>query len=226
MISYVGGDSSYANNGTSISVTFPTGIEADDFAIVICSVRSNSGNFSNSDGFTRLQNSSAVRPTTALFYKKLDGTESGDTTFTSGKNTRHFGAMTVYRGVDPSTPFDTPFSDALHYKFKYNDATPLPKSIETFSKDSLVWIGYGATSDSVAEVDMYPPTGFTMREYRGWPGNNNGWGATADMQVPSPQYNFLTEWLNDPYDNSCETGNYTLALRATVVKKKGLQMML
>lgn len=117
-ISYVGGSttSSGTTNGgvSTLSLTIPSNIAADDFAVVILSRANTSAITTAPSGFTQLANTSASTfGTTTVWYKKLLLSEA-NTSVTATWGTAGFSAMAiaVYRGVDKTNPFDQTFASS------------------------------------------------------------------------------------------------------------------
>lgn len=104
-VTFVGAEAAQ-NSAASISVPWPAGIQADDVAILSWN-NSDGVSWTTPSGFTLLDSElSGGSQEGRIYYKVLDGNESGSLTLTHSGTNKQTGILAVYRGVDPDDPID------------------------------------------------------------------------------------------------------------------------
>ncbi len=216
-ITFVGSDSGQQGNATQITLTWPSGVQAGDVAIVTSQAKKDGGaNWSSVSGFTEIADTwyAAWNITGAIFYKVCTGSESGNLVVDFNRRGPCSAAVHVYRGCATSTPLDVPYVEASHYQFGHHDATPTLKPITTVTDGAWVFVACLATNESVETTEMVPPLNYTLREAFGYPGYNHRWQCLADRVVATAGVETPGAWLHGTVrNNGCGTIGYTIALR-------------
>jgi RHS repeat-associated protein len=160
-ISLVGTASGEIASGTSLTVSLPGGVQAND-QIVVATTQPATVTVSNGGGYTLVQSAETgthSSDTQTFLYRRT--AVSGDTavTFTYGKATAAAVVIAVYRGVNPSSPVDA---------FSYGTTSSgtqvtAPSVTSTLSSERLIMVE-GATGRRVASWTQ--PTGMTDQVHR------------------------------------------------------------
>jgi len=102
--------SSQSRPGTSLTINKPTGATTDDFLLtLIWTYHNQSGVIADPTGWTFVSTSGEAGADTwqRVYYRFVDGTESGSFTWTFGATPVFIiGTMACYRGVNKTTPYD------------------------------------------------------------------------------------------------------------------------
>ena len=204
----------------TVTPTIHASAVADDFmvALVTKSAQANSewaDDGGGGNGWVKLLeywNGGGKNREVAIYYKLHSGSETNPT-FTHGiANGRTGGAICVFRGVDPTTPWDVIYDERLHVKSQTNLTNPTPKAITTVTDGARVFI-LGYLTDYTLGTHG-PSAGYTLRVSN----NHNDANlhgatkkiATAGVETPGP----LT---NSGSSNGEESTFVTLALRPAAV---------
>ena len=93
------------SQASTMTATYPSGIEADDLMIIGCGCsRNGATNWLAKTGWTLLDTTTGYGVVSAVYYKIAVGGESGTTAFTTDGNGRMSGLFWRVSGVDTSTP--------------------------------------------------------------------------------------------------------------------------
>lgn len=158
---------SSSDAGDQITVTAPTGIQDGDFLIGSANVEGQpiAEIWATPSGFTLIDsnNDQTGRDRSHGLWYKIASGESGDYTFeiegtTSGED--RSACISVYRGVDNTTPLDVAYVEANHYSDFSNTPTPTPDAITTNTDGAFVIV----TSAIVPTVitSGIAPSGYTL----------------------------------------------------------------
>ena len=225
-IEYVGGVSnSLGSNATAISLSLPT-YQADDFALAFC-YGDEAGTIgtwteTTAGGWTQLRedNHQTGRDrVTALFYKKLSGSETNPT-FAFSASEEHSVSINIFRNVDPSTPFDV----AETVLSNQNDATPPNAAITTAHDHAGLVLFHASTHDDIDTAGA--PLGYTLATAI------NGQAFDHRQQVVAYQLGTGSAGLKSPGDwthsvsvaATAEYSCYTVALRMAVDAEASLAL--
>lgn len=96
-------------SGTSVIIPYPAGVAAGELLLACVTDSASTATNSPPSGWTTAlaQNGPTTAPSTVVYYRVADGTETGSATFpTSGTAGRITGTMQRWSGVDTTTPLD------------------------------------------------------------------------------------------------------------------------
>jgi len=194
--------------GSSVDVTYPTGIQADDIIILAVAADTNDPNsYSDVNGveFIRIYNDGTSANGSVHALRVTSGT---GTYATPNNGDSMNWVCSVFRGVDPTQLFSSMFVNSA-------SGTGLPNPPSTgsaVSTDAMIVITGALDDDDEADWTPAAPSGFTLAGYNGGTGNN----ATAMMA-----YAQGTGVTVDPGAFTAATGSATDAWEATTLVLNG-----
>ena len=107
-IVHVDTQSAHAANTDTVTVTKPTGTQANDFLIAFIAIEDETQDPAAPGGWTELGDLVASIQRFACFWKVAGASEGASYDFTAGTSTTDIAAtLSAYRGVDTASPVDT-----------------------------------------------------------------------------------------------------------------------
>ncbi len=170
-IAFVGGQYNRDSNGPNISVDLSSldsgTIAAGDVAVLTMMKDQDDGSAHSQDAgdtFTLLhfdESTSGRDRSSSMWWRVLDGTETTVTFSDTGDTSEeHSLLVTVWRGVDNSTPFDVVWNAGNHYTEGQNNYNGTPDPITTATDGAMVVISQCVTHDDITTAGA--PTGYTI----------------------------------------------------------------
>lgn len=224
-ITYVGGD--FVDGGDTANDITPSfancgTIAAGDFALMHCRA-DESGTIpdftlsTGTTGWTELFDINATSGTDSVetvFYKANISASESDPTVEISISQQHAVTLTVWRGVDTTTPFDVTWNQTNHWGDTANNQTGPNPAITTNTDGAMVVLGHGITtsSDSFANGAAGAPSGYTLSESNGGPRVSTAGAykivATAGTETPG-----VWTHTGDGIGGGSEERMFTLALK-------------
>lgn len=163
-ISYIGGSVNNSAGTTSITTAVPGSLAANDVAFVFVSANNNptlanGGGGTNDLTLERQDSYAAAGAKGGMFYRRLDGSETGNFTVSWTGSQRASIACVVLRGVVAS---GTPFDVAPIALTTGSGVTPQGASITTVTANA--WIIGAAMVDTASAVTWGVPSGWNNRQ--------------------------------------------------------------
>ena len=225
-ITFVGGDMDReASNTNDLTFVLPTH-QADDFAIVTVGSQftDNATISTNATGWaqrgsTRDNGGQASKQLSAIFYKKLTSSSESNPSFQWSAADYHTGQLTVWRGVDTTTPFDTTET----YSRTINEGNSTHPAITTTTDNCALILWDLATHDDIEVIGLpTTPSGLVGLDASdqsiGGPTNVNDWRQSVTCykeNVGSAGTYTPSVWTHTVQStNVMEHMLYTIALRA------------
>ena len=170
-IAFVGGQYNRDSNGPNISVDLSSldsgTIAAGDVAVLTMMKDQDDGSAHSQDAgdtFTLLhfdESTLGRDRSSSMWWRVLDGTETTVTFSDTGDTSEeHSLLVTVWRGVDNSTPFDVAWNAGNHYTEGQNNYNGTPDPITTATDGAMVVISQCVTHDDITTAGA--PTGYTI----------------------------------------------------------------
>lgn len=164
-ITFVGSETTGGNSGTSITLSKPSGTTTGDFALFIVAINNNNSTLSASGSNPVIaeahQSPSGVMQC-YIRYRWVTGSEPTAYGFTHSSSSAYGAHCLVYRGVDPTIPFDVSPSLSSTWDVNLNTSTISEfNNITTLTNNALA-IAVGM-SDLAAAAKTSDPTGYTLR---------------------------------------------------------------
>lgn len=156
-IAFVASASSVDGSGaaTSLTITKPTGAASGDVAVMVALARGGSGQTISATGWTAAISTLNTGAGTGelafrVFYKVLGGSEPGSYSFTLGSAAVCSGGISVYSGVDNTTPMDVTASTVANTSTGTSVITP---SITTVTANAWLvqCVGINSGSTTITE---------------------------------------------------------------------------
>ncbi|HKO73924.1 MAG TPA: hypothetical protein VJU01_01285, partial [Gaiellaceae bacterium] len=145
-----------ATGATSVSVTKPTGVQANDLLVAHVMVTGNVTASIAGSGWTAVQSGSAANAATqASFYKIAGGSEPASYSFTWTGSQAAAATVTAYYGVKSSGALDVSSTVAS----TNNTTTVTANGVTTTANDDIVLAFFGSASNS----SYTPPGGWNER---------------------------------------------------------------
>lgn len=195
-------------NGSSVNVTYPTGIQADDIIILAVAADTRDPNsYSDVNGveFIRIYNDGTSANGSVHALRVTSGT---GTYATPNNGDSMNWVCSVFRGVDPTQTLSSMFVNSTE-----GSGLPNPPSTgSAVSTDAMIVITGALDDDDEANWTPAAPSGFTLSGYNGGTGNN----ATAMMA-----YAQGTGVTVDPGAFTAATGSASDACEATTLVLNG-----
>lgn len=221
-IDFVGGSYARDPNGPNISTdlsSMDSGTIADgDFALVTVMVdQDDLTAITQTAGatFTLLHydESTAGRDRgSALFYRALDGTETTITFEGTGDTAEEQSiALSVWRGVDDTTPFDVTWSAGSHYNEGQNNSLDAPEPITTVTNKAMVVVMQTITHDDITAAGA--PAGYDLRIDGTGTTLDNAQQVHASKVVTTAGTETPGDWTHTRNATVAEAQNRTVALR-------------
>lgn len=157
-ISYVGGSANNTASGTSVTTTVPGSLAANDVAFVFVSVNNNptlanGGGGTNDLTLDRQDGYPVNGAKGGIFWRRLDGTETGDFTVSWTGAQRASIACVVLRGVVASgTPFDVAPIDLT------DGSGTVPQGASITTNTAGAWVIGAAMVDTASAVTWGVPS--------------------------------------------------------------------
>lgn len=171
------GSAATGGNLATLTPAWPAGLQSGDVALLVWSVQNTSSPTAPA-GWTQIGSSTTAGSLTSLlFWRLLDGTESGTVSLTCGTINRQSANLVVQRGMDPTAPID---SFAVRAESATASTHPAP-SVSTTTGDPVIWTFYGERSSSGTN-DAVPGTGFVDRADSLTQGGGTGGTIAASAQ--------------------------------------------
>jgi Bacterial Ig domain/Chitobiase/beta-hexosaminidase C-terminal domain/Bacterial Ig-like domain/PASTA domain len=160
-----------ATGATSVTVTKPTGVQANDLLVAHVMVTGNvTGSIAAPAGWTTIVTGTAANAATqASFYKIAGGSEAANSAFTWTGSQVAAASVSAYYGVKASSVFD--FNSTV--ASTNNTTTVTANGVTTTANDDLVLAFFGSVSNST----YTPPVGWNERADAGTTGIS---GSMAD----------------------------------------------
>lgn len=207
------GEDMQSGTGTSLTFNLPGDIEADDFALCVLKADSQTvtTNTSAPAGWTALVDSEIHTGgrdrMSSIYYRKLDGTET-TVEMTIDRSDQFSGTMTVFRGVDTTTPFDIGYTSSNGE----NNVNPAAPGITTLNAGTVVYTFHNFTHDD--HTALGAPSGYTLTGGRISSTLQHGGHAAAWRTVPTSQAETPGVWTHTTNGTTvAEYSCYTMALR-------------
>ena len=145
-----------ATGATSVSVTKPTGVQANDLLVAHVMVTGNVTASIAGSGWTAITSGTAANQATqASFYKIAGGSEPASYSFTWTGSQAAAATVTAYYGIKSSSAFDVNSAVAS----ANNTTTVTANSVTTTANDDIVLAFFGSASNST----YTPPGGWNER---------------------------------------------------------------
>jgi large repetitive protein len=161
-----------ATGATSVSVTKPTGVQANDLLVAHVMVTGNVTASIAGSGWTAVTSGTAANTATqASFYKIAGGSEPASYSFTWTGSQAAAATVTAYYGVKSSSPFD--LSSAI--ASTNNTTSVTAGTLTTTANDDIVLAFFGSASNST----YTPPASWNERGDVG----TTGISASTDDQI-------------------------------------------
>src|SRR5829696_4951601 len=161
-----------ATGATSVSVTKPTGVQANDLLVAHVMVTGNVTATIAGSGWTAVTSGTAANTVTqASFYKIAGGSEPASYSFTWTGSQAAAAIVTAYYGVKSSSPFD--LSSAI--ASTNNTTSVTAGTLTTTANDDIVLAFFGSASNST----YTPPASWNERGDVG----TTGISASTDDQI-------------------------------------------
>ena len=216
MVSFVGATDNGAN-ATTFNLTWPGGLASGDVAVVTHTLDA-ARTPTTPSGFTEIFNDAGGAGSTEveLSYKILTGTETGNLAITiSGGNEKHSAAMSIYRGLHPTSPVDT-FASFDETASGITHACP---SVTTGFNNCVILVGIGERAMPNATTTWVAPPTYTLQatgNATGGPGPNTSAAVADDGLAPGRTSGTLVSpgvWMSGSAVNTKNDITWTLSLR-------------
>lgn len=229
-ITEIGDEPAQSSSATSIAPSEPVGAAAGDFAIFGGHINSNTndGDWTKPADFNWLTTKDETGGTPdnqiAIAWK-IRGADAGDgySFGYSGAAKPMAGALLLFRGVDPVTPFDVPYVEASHYAFYANDSLSAAKPINIVTGGAAVLL-FQFLTQSIGTGPPGMPTGYTESESIQMTASGRAMTSCYKI-VGAPGTETPGVWLHTDSNGTSDTSNFTLALRPFIPAAAGVRLI-
>lgn len=198
-------------SATSVVIPFPSGIVAGELLIAQVTESAATASTTNPGGWTlaKAQNGPTSAPSTAVWYRVADGTETGSVTFaTNATAGRVTGTMERWSGVDTTTPMD---AAAVSANSPVATTFQMP-SITTVTANAVLVHAISLNASSSADIDTLAGT----TKVTGSTGTGRRQGVFYETLAAAGASGTRT-WTENPTTTTLQWAGVTLALRPAAV---------